>query len=75
MLEKALRERGVDTELITVPNGNHGFPVETWNQLLPKVFDFLARRGILPLSPSHGAGTRPGSVPNTMYARRIHLSP
>jgi acetyl esterase/lipase len=46
-LTRALRRVGVDAELISVPGGGHGFSKEEWSRLLPQVFEFLARRGIM----------------------------
>jgi acetyl esterase/lipase len=46
-LTKGLRDVHADAEMINVPNGGHGFPVEKMNQLYPQVFEFLRRRGIL----------------------------
>ncbi|MEZ5402750.1 MAG: alpha/beta hydrolase [Bryobacteraceae bacterium] len=45
-LTKALREAGVDAELLTVAGGGHGFPPERLKEIYPDVFDFLARHGI-----------------------------
>jgi acetyl esterase/lipase len=46
-LTKALRDVGVDAEMISVPNGKHGFTKEEWAGLLPQIFTFLQRHGIL----------------------------
>jgi acetyl esterase/lipase len=46
-LHKALKQNGVDSELITVPGGRHGFTARQWDALLPRIFDFLRQRGIL----------------------------
>ncbi len=46
-LTKALRDVKADAEMISVPNGKHGFPMETMNRLYPQIFDFLRKRGIL----------------------------
>lgn len=46
-LTKALREAGASAELISVPQGKHGFPKEKMAELYPRIFEFLARHGIL----------------------------
>jgi acetyl esterase/lipase len=46
-LTRMLRDAKADAEMISVPNGPHGFPIEKMNQLYPQVFDFLRKRGIL----------------------------
>ena len=46
-LTKALRDVGVDAQMISVPNGKHGFTKEQWAGLLPQIFTFLQRRRIL----------------------------
>lgn len=46
-LTKALRDSGVDAELITVPKGPHGFPPEKMRELYGDIFKFLAARRIL----------------------------
>ena len=52
-LAKALREAGVDVEMITVPAGKHGFTIPEWERLLPQTFEFLAKRGIRGTPPEH----------------------
>ena len=46
-LTKALREAGADAQMISVPRGKHGFTKEQWAELLPQIFTFLERRGIM----------------------------
>ena len=46
-LTKALKKAGATTELITVPQGPHGFPTATQEELYPKVFAFLKKHGVL----------------------------
>lgn len=46
-LTKALTEAGSITEMISVPGGKHGFPKEKLDELYPKVFEFLAKHGVL----------------------------
>ena len=46
-LTKALREAGVDAEMITVPNAGHGFSKEQWVGVNQQIFDFLRKRKIL----------------------------
>ena len=46
-LTKALRDAGVEAELITVPGGKHGFPQDTMDKLYPQIFEFLKSRKIL----------------------------
>lgn len=46
-LTKALKDKGVDAQLITVPGGKHGFPAETWNEIHPQIFAWLKSQGIL----------------------------
>jgi acetyl esterase/lipase len=43
-LASGLRDAGVDVEFITVANGKHGFTVEQWEHVLPRIFQFLAAR-------------------------------
>jgi acetyl esterase/lipase len=45
-LTKALREAGARAEMITVPQGKHGFPKATLDGLYPQIFAFLAKYGI-----------------------------
>jgi acetyl esterase/lipase len=45
-LTKALADAGARAELITVPNGKHGFPKEISDELYPKIFVFLEKQGI-----------------------------
>lgn len=47
-LTRALRERGVTAELISVPGGKHGFDDKTWNNdIYPQIFEFLERQRVL----------------------------
>jgi acetyl esterase/lipase len=46
-LTKALRDAGADAQLISVPQGKHGFPKEKMDQLYPQIFEFLKARKIL----------------------------
>jgi dipeptidyl aminopeptidase/acylaminoacyl peptidase len=47
-LTKALRDAGADAEMISVPDGEHGFPPEKMDQLYKQqIFDFARRRGVL----------------------------
>jgi dipeptidyl aminopeptidase/acylaminoacyl peptidase len=46
-LTKALKDKGVDAQLITVAGGKHGFPKEKWSELYPQVFTWLKSHGIL----------------------------
>ncbi|MBM3784650.1 MAG: alpha/beta hydrolase [Acidobacteria bacterium] len=46
-LTKALNDAGAKAELISVPKGRHGFPVEVSNQLYPKIFEFLKVHGVM----------------------------
>ena len=46
-LTKELRDAGADAEMISVPNGKHGFPPEQMDALYKQIFDFLSRRKIL----------------------------
>lgn len=46
-LTKALRDAGADAEMISIPEGKHGFPQEKLDQLYPQIFEFLRRRDIL----------------------------
>jgi uncharacterized protein (TIGR02246 family) len=46
-LTAALRQAGVDAEMMTVPAAGHGFSREQWPAVHARIFDFLARRGIL----------------------------
>jgi acetyl esterase/lipase len=46
-LTKALRDSGVDAQMISVPQGKHGFTDDQWAKLWPQIFTFLERRDIL----------------------------
>jgi len=46
-ITKALREAGVDAELLTVKGGGHGFPPEKMKEIYVDVFDFLSKRGVI----------------------------
>jgi uncharacterized protein (TIGR02246 family) len=46
-LTAALKEAGVDAEMMTVPGAGHGFSKEQWPAVHKRIFDFLTRRGIL----------------------------
>ena len=46
-LTRALREAGADAEMISVPQGKHGFAKEKLDELYPQIFEFLKRRKIL----------------------------
>lgn len=45
-LTKALKDSGAIAELIPVPNGPHGFPRATQDQLYPRIFEFLKKHGV-----------------------------
>jgi len=46
-LTQALRKAGVDAQMISVPQGKHGFTDAQWAEVFPQIFTFLERRGIL----------------------------
>ena len=46
-LTAALKQAGVDAEMMTVPGAGHGFSKEQWPAVHARIFDFLAQRGIL----------------------------
>jgi uncharacterized protein (TIGR02246 family) len=46
-LTAALKEAGVDAEMMTVPDAGHGFSKTQWPAVHARIFEFLARRGIL----------------------------
>jgi uncharacterized protein (TIGR02246 family) len=46
-LTAALKEAGVDAEMMTVPGAGHGFSKQQWPAVHKRIFDFLATRGIL----------------------------
>jgi acetyl esterase/lipase len=46
-LTKALKDAGARAEMIPVPKGIHGFPVETQEKLYPQIFEFLKKHGVL----------------------------
>jgi acetyl esterase/lipase len=46
-ITKALRDAGNDAELITVPDGRHGFPPEKMKELQVQIFEFLTKRGVI----------------------------
>ena len=45
-LAKKLRDVSADFELVTVPNGKHGFTIAQWHDVLAQTFAFLEKRGI-----------------------------
>ena len=45
-LTKALVEAGARAEMITVPEGQHGFPKEKLDELYPQIFAFLEKYGV-----------------------------
>jgi len=45
-LTKELRDAGADAEMISVPEGRHGFTPEQMASLWPQIFEFCRRRGI-----------------------------
>ncbi|MBI4902050.1 MAG: alpha/beta hydrolase [Acidobacteria bacterium] len=47
MLTKALVDIKAKAELISVPQGRHGFPKEKMAELYPQIFAFLSRQGIM----------------------------
>lgn len=46
-LTRALNDAGVRTEMISVPQGRHGFPKEKMDELYKDIFAFLQRAGIM----------------------------
>jgi len=46
-LTKARSDEGAEAQLISVPQGKHGFSKEEWKGLLAQTFAFLRARGIL----------------------------
>jgi acetyl esterase/lipase len=46
-LTRTLRNVHADAEMIAVPNGGHGFPLDKMSQIYPQIFEFLRRRRIL----------------------------
>ena len=46
-LTKALRQAGATAEMISVPQGKHGFSKEQWAGVLPQIFKFLERHRIV----------------------------
>jgi acetyl esterase/lipase len=46
-LTKALVDAKVKAEMISVPQGRHGFPKEKMNELYPQIFAFLSRNGVM----------------------------
>lgn len=46
-LTAALQQAGVDAEMMTVPGAAHGFNKGQWPAVHARIFDFLAKRGIL----------------------------
>jgi uncharacterized protein (TIGR02246 family) len=47
-LTAALKEAGVDAEMMTVPGAGHGFSAQQWPAVHARIFTFLAQRGIIP---------------------------
>ena len=54
-LTAALKQAGVDAEMMTVPNAGHGFSKEQWPAVHARIFSFLRARGILAATPPAGA--------------------
>lgn len=46
-LTRALNEAGAKVEMISVPQGKHGFPKEKMTELYVQIFAFLARYGVM----------------------------
>ena len=46
-MTRALRDAGAKAEMLSVPQGRHGFPKEKLDELYPQIFDFLKRQGVL----------------------------
>lgn len=46
-LTKALNDMGVRAEMISVPQGRHGFPKEKMDELYQEIFAFLTRIGVM----------------------------
>ena len=46
-LTKALNDAGNRTEMISVPQGRHGFPKEKMDELYKDIFAFLERNGVM----------------------------
>lgn len=46
-LTKALRDAGVDAEIIIVPDAGHGFSAAQWPGVNEKIFRFLEKRGVV----------------------------
>jgi acetyl esterase/lipase len=68
-LTDALRSKGVESRLITVPGGQHAFTSEQWEQVFPQIFDWLRKRAILDdEEPSHPP--RKASLSGTMPKSR-----
>lgn len=46
-LTKTLVQAGAKAEMVSVPQGKHGFPKEKMDELYPQIFAFLERQGVI----------------------------
>jgi dipeptidyl aminopeptidase/acylaminoacyl peptidase len=47
-ITKALRDAGADAEMVSIPEGRHGFPREQLDKIYPAyIWPFLTKRGII----------------------------
>lgn len=61
-LTSALKQAGVDAEMMTVPGAGHGFSKEQWPAVHARIFDFLARRGILAAAQTTSPAATPAAT-------------
>jgi dipeptidyl aminopeptidase/acylaminoacyl peptidase len=46
-LTKGLRDAGADAEMISIPEGKHGFPKEQLDKIYEQIFEFARRRKLI----------------------------
>ena len=70
-LTAALQQAGVDAEMMTVPGAGHGFSKEQWPAVHARIFDFLAKRGILAAAQAATAGAGDEAAIKEVVARYV----
>ena len=70
-LTAALQQAGVDAEMMTVPGAGHGFSKEQWPAVHARIFDFLAKRGILAAAQAATANAGDEAAIKEVVARYV----
>lgn len=70
-LTAALKQAGADAEMMTVPGAGHGFSKEQWPAVHARIFDFLAKRGILAAVQTAPASANEESAIKDVVARYV----